>query len=221
MYDATLGIFVYIKRRSALLELMNSSHNILAPTPKFNRLWARCRYKICGHLATSPLTYLRTFRPLPCTTNPACISLKIPMVSRPISPLGNAPDSLSLTPCGHATAFRSLSGNHISSQSQSSFLASTSKSPPPIASLPLPSCYYTWGHSFAPLTANTSAPPVLQQSSILWVLSAMRYCHPQQPHIIGVQLRSEKGGVTLSGLKWLECIERIALSWVGWADWIN
>jgi len=38
MYDATLGIFVYIKRRSALLELMNSSHNILAPTPKFNRL---------------------------------------------------------------------------------------------------------------------------------------------------------------------------------------
>jgi hypothetical protein len=34
MYDVTLGIFVYIKQSPAPLELMNSSHNLLAPNTK-------------------------------------------------------------------------------------------------------------------------------------------------------------------------------------------
>jgi hypothetical protein len=34
MYDATLGIFVYIKQPSAPLELMNSSHNLYAANTK-------------------------------------------------------------------------------------------------------------------------------------------------------------------------------------------
>jgi hypothetical protein len=34
MYDVSLGISVYIKRSSAPLELMNSSHNLLTPNTK-------------------------------------------------------------------------------------------------------------------------------------------------------------------------------------------
>jgi hypothetical protein len=37
MYDVTLGIFVYIKQSSAPLELMNSSHNLLAPNTKVQK----------------------------------------------------------------------------------------------------------------------------------------------------------------------------------------
>jgi hypothetical protein len=40
MYDATLGIFMYIKQPSAPLELRNSSHNIHAPDTKVQHVYA-------------------------------------------------------------------------------------------------------------------------------------------------------------------------------------
>jgi hypothetical protein len=54
MYDVTLGIFVYIKQSSAPLELMNSSHNLLASNTKVQHYFVANDWKLgnpnCGNV---------------------------------------------------------------------------------------------------------------------------------------------------------------------------
>jgi hypothetical protein len=141
MYDVTLGIFVYIKQLSAPLELkINSSHNLLAPNTKIQQAMSPESLQDLPpqHLAIPPprdLRHLISEYSDHCHV-PTCMQppQKIQGISTNYS-TGRypCPQRLPVMPQHFAPDQATIS----QAKAKGVFLASTSKSPPPIASLHL------------------------------------------------------------------------------------